>query len=144
MIFYFSHSFKRKNQHIFELFMYLHGLGDLGGLGFFCLFLFFVFVLVFVLVFVSFFYVWINQFTYINYLYLNKSMTVSWIHLVQDEITDEEDKDILRQHDVKFGPPVNDNSYPPRKRKHHENNRYVMNCTCIKLSWYNTGTCNFN
>lgn len=114
--------------------------GGFGGFGFFL----FIFVFCFCFSVCLVFYVWINQFTYINYLYLNKSMTVSWIHLVQDEITDEEDKDILRQHDVKFGPPVNDNNYPPRKRKHHENNRYVMNCTCIKLSWYNTGTCNFN
>nr|XP_011434887.2 protein FAM204A [Crassostrea gigas] len=52
-----------------------------------------------------------------------KHLKKTLMQKVQDEITNEEDKDILRQHDVKFGPPVNDNSCPPRKRKHDENNR---------------------
>lgn len=45
---------------------------------------------------------------------------------------------------MKFGFFVNDNSYFFRKRKYYENNRYVMNCICIKLLWYNIGICNFN
>lgn len=48
--------------------------------------------------------------------------------LVQEEITDEEDKDILRQHDVKFGPAVAEDSNFSRKRKHPESQKYGQNC----------------
>nr|XP_022345849.1 protein FAM204A-like isoform X3 [Crassostrea virginica] len=52
-----------------------------------------------------------------------KHLQKTLMQKVQEEITDEEDRDILRQHDVKFGPPVIDETCSSRKRKHPKNER---------------------
>ncbi|XP_062614057.1 protein FAM204A-like [Saccostrea cucullata] len=49
-----------------------------------------------------------------------KHLQKNLMQKIQKEITDEEDKDILRQHDVKFGPAVKDDPCTSRKRKHPE------------------------
>ncbi|XP_061194254.1 protein FAM204A-like [Saccostrea echinata] len=47
-----------------------------------------------------------------------KHLQKNLMQKIQTEITDEGDKDILRQHDVKFGPAVKDDPCSSRKRKH--------------------------
>ncbi|XP_060063924.1 protein FAM204A-like [Ylistrum balloti] len=55
-----------------------------------------------------------------------KYMQKSLLKKVQEEITLPEDRDILRQHDVKFGPPVCDDTEPHnRKRKWHASNNTI-------------------
>ncbi|XP_056004805.1 protein FAM204A-like [Ostrea edulis] len=52
-----------------------------------------------------------------------KHLQKTLMQKIQEEITDEEDKDILRQHDVKFGPAVAEDSNFSRKRKHPESQK---------------------
>ena len=44
---------------------------------------------------------------------------------VQQELTHDEDKDILREHDVKFGPPVRRSDRADGQKEREEDQGYV-------------------